>query len=239
MPEAIIGRKDYEYKEHFRLFTDYSDEKQLLREAVMHYFQPSFRQTFLDGGAGDGAITIPKAKKVAKTIAIEPNTKFAEHLQANGIIVLPQKIQETPLTETFNLILMSHALYYIPYPLWYPTITNLYQHLIPKGKMCLIVFGGRGDWHDLHESFFKAEGFTVEQPDVLVLNLAKNGITVTRKDVETHYELPLEQAITFISYFLNVPEKRKEEFRQRLQAKTTNGICKINAYHTLLMMEKP
>ena len=72
MPEAIIGRKDYEYKEHFRLFTDYSDEKQLLREAVMHYFQPSFRQTFLDVGAGDGAITIPIAKKLPKPLLLSP-----------------------------------------------------------------------------------------------------------------------------------------------------------------------
>lgn len=99
----------------------------------------SRRNKYLDIGAGNGHITKQIAEYYDCTEIIEPDKKFHKNYDSiKNKIVYECDLQNFNTCKKYDLIICSHAMYYIPEEEWTSMIKKIYNMLEPTG-ICIFV----------------------------------------------------------------------------------------------------
>lgn len=139
---------------HFQLFRDVylacSDEKQKLKIFLEDYLQNKKIHSFLDVGAGSGEITAVVAKKAKEVTCVEMLEDLCAAIKQKipHAKVFNGSIDEALFSEsTFDFILCSHVLYYIPLNRWNEILTKIFSWAKPKGQVMIILNSVDSDWY--------------------------------------------------------------------------------------------
>lgn len=104
-------------------------------------------RSLLEVGIGDARLTRWLTKHFSRAVLVEPNAQAVCQVTQQSfphcqIDVVPGHIEDIELKQQrFDLINLSHMLYYIPEQQWVPLIKKLYTHLKPGGKMLITLSG--------------------------------------------------------------------------------------------------
>jgi SAM-dependent methyltransferase len=114
------------------------------------------RRSFLDAGAGTGALARAIGPRFGRTEAIEPDPANVDELERLGGVaaVHPCMVGDfDPGLSRFDLILSSHVLYYIPRCDWLATVDRMASWLHPGGKLAIIVQSETGEAQRFYDAF--------------------------------------------------------------------------------------
>lgn len=121
--------------------------------------QVPFKGSLLDVGPGNGALTKILAQHFKNITMIDINHHGLDQLQKS----LPSSIKTTSITgsildvdvesEYYNLVVLSHMLYYIEPHLWLDIIKSTYRSLKEDGIIIIILGGDEQGKSDLIQTF--------------------------------------------------------------------------------------
>lgn len=135
---------DQKYKtllEHFILLTN---EKEKIFDFLKH-FLPESSNSYLDIGAGNGELLSLFAPNFNECIAIESNMSFSEDLIKKTDKVYWSKFEDINIQGSFDFILASHVLGYIPMTKKNDVFNKAVSLLNKKGLLVFIYNSKGGD----------------------------------------------------------------------------------------------
>lgn len=103
--------------------------------------------SILDIGPGDGSLILSLAHHFKQVAAVDPNSHVLTNLQkllpsSNELIQIPKSVLNVEWQpECYNLVILSHMLYYINPQFWIGIIKSAYKSL-KKNGILVIVMGG-------------------------------------------------------------------------------------------------
>lgn len=140
---------DHTYSKRMEeLYYSKTDEKKILSNLLKHILAGKIFENALDIGPGPGYISSPIVESSKKITMVEPLIGYEETLKSkfpNAKIVI-DSIEKYSLDETYDLILMSHMLYYLDENKWLPICMKLYDNLPTGGCLIIVMMGDKGDW---------------------------------------------------------------------------------------------
>lgn len=105
------------------------------------------KKNLLDIGIGDGSLTIELAKKFNSITAVDTNKIILDSLsdrviEKTDLVKINKSISDISLQPaSYDLVLLSHVLYYLPSSQWINIIRKCYKSLTDSGVM-VVVLGG-------------------------------------------------------------------------------------------------
>ncbi len=149
--------EDAEYQRQLALFSQSSTEKgiELLKIGEL-MADLTRRRSFLDIGAGGGHLTIPVSQSFDESTVVEPNERQAAFLKRRcpHFTVIEGFWDEANLDgKSFDFILCSHVLYYIPEGKWLTTIAKMHSHLTDGGRIAIVLQSPLGEVADFFNRF--------------------------------------------------------------------------------------
>lgn len=228
------------YKKHLESLVKYSNEKQILTDKILEAFQPDKSMSFLDIGAGDGAITFRIAEHVGETTAIELNPELCDVLRANNNIKVIEQAFEDANLKKYDLVLASHVMYYFECDRWVEMAGKMHEALNPNGKLSIIVFADSGGFYDLYKSFYPEERLEAhEQTRSFVHNLQSLDMDPLMKVIETKFIMPMNIALDTFGYFSGIDQSRTGELENFFEGYVgDNGKVELSAHHNMILVEK-
>ena len=127
-----------DYRKAFDCFLAHTDQKTVMRSRLDKVVgELPRRDVFVDGGAGNGAVTTWYAGDFAKTIAVEPNASLRAELarQCPQATVIDGTITSAAIEPVADLVLCSHVFYYIPSDAWLENLERMVSWLAPGGVL--------------------------------------------------------------------------------------------------------
>lgn len=153
---AQVLESDY-YDRYLQHYASRSDEKVKLRELLLGELKRVAKHAFLDVGPGEGELTIPISSLFESTTIIEVNSKFIVLLESKipNLRVLNTGIEDLKANrkDAYDLILLSHVLYYVDICAWNDVIRVLYSMLAARGMLVVVLNDNTGDWGELIARF--------------------------------------------------------------------------------------
>ncbi|MFD8705048.1 class I SAM-dependent methyltransferase [Kitasatospora sp. NPDC059648] len=141
-PVRVLETSGDDYRRAFDLFLAGTDEKPRTH-ARLGEIAASLprRRVLLDLGAGDGRTTAYLARYFDRTIAVEPSAAMREKLTAAcpDALLLPEPLDRAAPPEPGDLVHLSHVLYYVPEPDWFPTVTRALDWTAPGGVLLVVL----------------------------------------------------------------------------------------------------
>lgn len=130
------------------LFYSKSDEKFTVRALLDEIFGERTFGSALDIGPGAGYISEPLARRSKHLKMVEKQAKFEETLRAQfpAADVSIGSFTEVPLQGPYDVILLSHVLYYHPENTWISLLQRLHKLLAPGGELIVALNSDTGDW---------------------------------------------------------------------------------------------
>lgn len=133
------------------------------------------KNSMLDIGPGTGEITLEVGKKFNHVTVIDVNDEPLSKLRSEdwgdcNLETIHRSILDIQtLGSSYNLIILSHVLYYLPKVYWFEIINKLYNALEPEGYLVVVLNDGLGK-SKLVEHF----GGSAPNLDELAYNLSKH-----------------------------------------------------------------
>ena len=127
--------------------------RQLLDEILgLHTFKHAF-----DVGAGHGHLTEALAKRSEHLSLIDINRNYEEPLRKlfPDAKIIIDSINNVVLSRDFDLILLSHHLYYHNASDWITLCQRLYDALLPGGQLLIILNTDTGQWWQIISRFWE------------------------------------------------------------------------------------
>ncbi len=153
--EKIPMEEEVLYEHQLDLLYCRSDQLKIQSDIIINEIKSKSteRNRFLDIGAGNGRLTEIIAPLFKETHCIEPHLKNAQYLAKKFDKVYNVYLQAfiTPLK--YDLILLSHVLYYIKRESWLRTIKDIFSSLEDKGIIILILQSKDGEVQKFFNKF--------------------------------------------------------------------------------------
>jgi len=165
MPDTMgMFSYDINFEKTITLFERSSDEIRSIGLTYLRKILPTLtdKTHLLDIGPGDGKLLKWIGNFFSKVTAVDINSASLDNLNHIKRVLRKKiplhKIYSSVLDldlgeQKFNLINLSHVLYYIAEPLWLPLIKKLYGHLTDEGKLVITVNGDTGTKAELIRKF--------------------------------------------------------------------------------------
>jgi trans-aconitate methyltransferase len=130
------------------VFYSKSDEKFTVRALLDELFGETQFERAMDVGPGEGHITEPLARRSKNLLLVEETAQYETILrqQFPHARVLIADYKTAPLSGPFDLIMLSHVLYYQPTDQWVPACKRLVDLLSDKGELLIMLNSDAGDW---------------------------------------------------------------------------------------------
>jgi len=257
-----ISEENYwKHKERVRVlfqnFLRYTDEKRVLTEEIIRITKPKKYWTFLDVGCGSGDITIPIAKKVTKTVAIDYdkdllNSLLKKSRNLKNIEVLHRDWNKIGFLGEFDLVMASHILLYPSFRgKWNKTIKKLLEHVKKNGYLVIIHYSGTGEYSRMLNKFwFKVRGTRLlkiqrVQNHIYIANILRRmNYNPKTKIVKIHIKIPsLKETLNLVEWFFHIPynkikpETQKELIKYFITLKKDNEIV-IEGHNGLVWVKR-
>ncbi len=138
------------------LFYSKSDEKFVVRQELGEILGHKRFGKVLDVGPGQGHITEPLAARTDDLTLVEIRADYGEQLrkQFEKARIIIDSIDNVDLPQGFDLILLSHNLYYHRAEEWFPLCKRLHDALAPGGELFIIVNPDAGNWWEIINHFW-------------------------------------------------------------------------------------
>ncbi|MCI5071522.1 class I SAM-dependent methyltransferase [bacterium] len=145
------------YYKRINSFYDRTDEKKIVSAYLEAWLQSKYFNSVLDIGAGTGVFSSVFQKHSKSLTLIEKDESFLKHLKRNfkNAQCIHAKIEEYDLTQSYDLIFLSHVLYYIPPSQWGALLETLLSKLNKNGSLIVIMNTDSGDWWNILRHFYK------------------------------------------------------------------------------------
>jgi len=140
--KKIIADSQQFTEDLHRLCYEKSDEKQVLREKLQHYLDRKHFKHAIDLGAGPGFVANILDEHASKLTLLDITPEYESILKEKypQAEVKIKSLLDVDLSVGYDLILLSHVLYYISEEIWFDLINQLYQQL-PAGGMLIVCHG--------------------------------------------------------------------------------------------------
>ena len=241
----IFNSQGKSHKKALQTFLDCTNQKRNVRHWLHDVINrlPT-RKVFIDAGAGNGEVTKALARHFTRTIAIESNIYFLDQLQHTlpraEVIGLPI-LAAQPATQG-DLILCSHAFYYIPRDEWLVHLERLVSWMSPTGVTIVVLQHRENGCMNMLHHFF---GHRFELREVADAFLVKHE---DQYDLATtlglaHVETPdLDKAYSVAEFMLNMVDIKCAPTRQAVEAylhanfRRRNGGYRIPVHQDFLVI---
>jgi SAM-dependent methyltransferase len=173
------------YSRSFEKFLSHTDEKQVFIDEFNDYLDQYQPASLLDIGAGNGTLAKALAARVDNYVAVEHNPGYAERLRQAGLTVIEGSFP-APISETFDLVLLSHAISYEKRN-HSALLISAWERVNPAGHLLVVTHRGeKDDWSDLLDAvnMSKLEAYAPIYDEIINL-LASYGKTEVRKVITT------------------------------------------------------
>ncbi len=138
------------------MFYTKSDEKFTVRALLDEIFADRRFNYSMDVGPGAGHVTEPLAQRSRHLVLVEKSQEFHDILKKRfpeaEIMVSP--IEQVNRTESFDVIMLAHLLYYHPEDEWVPLLEKMSSMLSPSGELIVALNSDAGDWWRLLSAFW-------------------------------------------------------------------------------------
>lgn len=190
-----------------------TDEKRVALAAIRANL-PASRKHFLDIGGGGGEITIPLSEQFQRTTVFEPKSMYGStYSNAPRICHIRESFNDQTIERlkadgvSFDLILLSHSLYFFNTLVWTDLISRLHDDLLaPKGQIQILMQSKRSQTAALLETFGPAAGCYYEMTGLEPLGQALRGLLpsstiVTGATLPTQSRTPNDQELFQLALF--------------------------------------
>lgn len=126
-----------------------TDEKERLCQLLESRFRDERFGSFLDVGAGDGIVTEVFERRSKRAVAVETQPDYCEALRKRlpSAEIISGTIMNVEFERSsFEAILCSHMLYYVPLHLWRDLIMKMHSWVAPGGKLVIVLNSADTDW---------------------------------------------------------------------------------------------
>jgi len=169
----------------FEVFRRVSDEYNKLLPLIKKYCIDKLlnKDNFLDVGAGNPtALTDPIAPYFKTIDVIEPDLFYRPLYKDKGYHIMGSTIQNSFLLENhYDLVLVSHVFYYIPYYEWKEVISKLITSLKNNGRLCFVLHSENSDIYRLMNELCREYKTSAEELERFILE------SLTSKPKSLHY----------------------------------------------------
>lgn len=134
-----------------------TDEKVIAADLLRKIFKDRKFKHLLDVGAGPGEIVKPLAELSEHLTMVEILPEYKEILlnkYPHADIVI-DSIENISLKTEFDLIFISHVLYYFPENEWLGVVKKLYDALLPDGNLVITMMRDSGDWWRIVNNYWR------------------------------------------------------------------------------------
>lgn len=158
------------------LFYADSNEKNILREKISHILAGNRYQDAIDIGAGPGLVSEVLNNHAERLTLLEIMPEYYQALKDKfpDAQIKIESILDFEFHRNYDLILLSHVLYYISTSEWERILKKLYFHLRPGGKLIVI----HCPCHRIHQIFKR----TIDTPSKIAY-LNEEALTKVLKNV--------------------------------------------------------
>jgi trans-aconitate methyltransferase len=239
------------YVKRIQSYYERSDEKPRVQELLRNIFRGMRFPASLDVGGGTGELTKVLDELSDHLTAVEIESEFAQKLREKfpNANVVQASLEDFEVESKYDLIFVSHVLYYIPCEKWLTTVQKIIGNLSPSGKLVLILNTDEGDWWQTI-SHFKPKlkedsAFYYKRWSEFKLELSK--IADINSVVPYSYEVSYKDLNDLVEYIgrscLAIHnEKALEKIRPEIekfcldQLKATNSLGALNYAAELLIL---
>lgn len=143
-------RKDYVSR--IQAYYERSDEKPRVQSLLRELFKGQPYKKVLDVGAGPGELSAVLSELCDELVLLEIEEKFAKQLKERfpKAKVVNGTLTDISVDEKFDLILLSHVLYYFPEAEWVGIVKRLLEQ---SERLVLIQNADKGDWWETVQHF--------------------------------------------------------------------------------------
>ncbi len=187
--DTLLENNQVIYGILFDLFRRSSNETEVITEKLISSFGSNTFTSLLDIGAGDGTITQKLMPYFDEVYAVEFRPDNIYFLQSLGINVVKGKWEDISLSKSFDRILVSHFLYYIPTNQWKREVLRMIDLLEPKGNLYMILNSVSGEYTEMmtqfHQKVHSRELINHPSSRILVNILKEEAAKFTQETLRT------------------------------------------------------
>lgn len=145
------------YYKRINSFYDRTDEKQIVSAYLKAWLQNKYFDSVLDIGAGTGVFSSVFQEHSKALTLIEKDDVFLKSLKKKfkHAECIHTKIEDYTFTQSYDLIFLSHVLYYIPPTQWETLLQSLLSKLNKNGSLIVVMNTDSGDWWSIFRHFYK------------------------------------------------------------------------------------
>lgn len=153
--ETVMTQRYEILEQGFNLLCRRSDETRLLLEYLLDSVVPSIpkKKRFLDIGPAFGRLTLPLAARFERSMIVEPDELYYRELMTTAsrksllMEGVNQRLEAVRFKskDYFDMILLSHVLYYIRRNRWIADLTRLTQRLTPSGQLVVVLWSRQSE----------------------------------------------------------------------------------------------
>lgn len=257
MPYKRYTRED---SKSFSRFLRYTNEKEVFANAIIRTIRPRSDWSFLDVGCGTGSVTIPIARRVGSTVALDSSSALLEEAKRNasgikGIRFVCQNLLRASGIGRYDMVLASYVLHSV-----YlndrveDAIDMLLRHVKDRGYLVIVSPSEEDGYSDMMRRFWVSvreqggksanSGDTFHGYRFIAGYLRKLGYPVKAKRLSTRIELPAgKETLSAVRFFFGVPYGRlsqglQKEMRDYFATLTRDGKVIISQTPYLLYLKK-
>jgi trans-aconitate methyltransferase len=136
MSDYIMPRENFD-----ELYFSKTDEKQILAYELRKIFNDRVYGQVLDVGPGPGEITQLINSHAIHLTLVEPETDYHDGLKDHfpKAKIIPRRYEAHDLDNCYDLIFISHALYFISKDRWLPTCKKSFDALNKGGQLIIVL----------------------------------------------------------------------------------------------------
>ncbi|HMQ09708.1 MAG TPA: class I SAM-dependent methyltransferase [Oligoflexia bacterium] len=145
------------YYKRINSFYDRTDEKEIVSAYLKAWLQNKYFNSVLDIGAGTGVFSSVFQEHSKTLTLIEKDEAFFKSLkkQFKTAQCIHSTIENHSFTQSYDLIFLSHVLYYIPTKDWGDLLKTLLSKLNQNGSLIVVMNTDSGDWWNILQHFYK------------------------------------------------------------------------------------
>jgi SAM-dependent methyltransferase len=145
---AKVVPKNNQSERISEMFYHRSEEKFVVRQLLDEIWKERRFAHALDIGPGRGRVTEPLASRSDQLTMVEVNPSCEGPLreQFPGATIIIDSIENVSFEREFDVILLSHNLYFHPADGWLELCRRLFNWLVPGGELVIIMNTDNGDW---------------------------------------------------------------------------------------------
>lgn len=134
---------------------DRTDEKVIVNALLEEVLSGRRFERALDVGGGEGAHAGVLAARSEQLTLLDVRADYRDHLQARypQAKVVIEPAETFAPDSSFDLILISHLLYYIPTDQWRPLLEHYLSLTNDGGFLLVILNSDEADWYEVYQHF--------------------------------------------------------------------------------------